>query len=261
MRIANDSQNGFTSDYNLLHATGSGLWSGISIGSAVLVKTWPALFSLWHVRRQARGRREEWLGIVVAAAVACALALAVGGWQAMVDMVASPFRASDQPLAAYSVWGVPKILFTASGIAEPLVVSPLLRVGLTVVLAIWVIGLLVLVMWHPGDPVTALYNTVFVIVLLLPVSHLVYLIYPLGALWCWLAAALAPGRPMRKWVTTAVLGVWWFVSFRIAPTGDGVASITWPSLVLIFTTTLVAASTSVLAAAWPGLHRSAQQAA
>ena len=25
----------------------------------------------------------------------------------------------------------------------------------------------------------------------------------------------------RKWVTTAVLGVWWFVSFRIAPTGDG----------------------------------------
>lgn len=239
----------------LFHAKGRGLGSGVSLGSAALVKTWPAVFALWLVRRPARGRRAEWVGVIAAAAVAGALALAVGGWPAMVNMVASPFRASDQPLAAYSVWGVPKILFTNSGIAEPLVVSPLLFAGLTVVLALWAISLLVLVIWHPGNPVTALYNTVFVIVLLLPVSHLVYLMYPLGALWCWLAAGFAPGRPMRSWLTIAVLGVWWFVSFRIAPTGDGVASITWPSLVLIFASTLIAATTSVLAAAWPGLRK------
>lgn len=219
--------------------------SGLALGVAALVKTWPAGLGLWLLRRPLRPRRREWVGVLVAAALALALALAVGGPQGVVDMVAAPIRMSSQPLVAYSVWGAGTVLFTESGLAEPLVLSSVLRIAVPLVLAAWVTALVLVILRRPGSGVIALPNLAFALVLLLPVSHYVYLLLPLPALWWWAARVLENPRHWRPWVVAAVLLAWWYLAMRRIPPGDTYLTTDVTSFLLIFGSTLLAASVSV----------------
>lgn len=231
------------------HVRGREGSSGFALGAAALVKTWPAALLLWLVRRPLEPRLREWVGVGVAALVAVALALAVGGVPALVAMARAPFEGSDQALAAHSVWGTGRLLFSESGPAEPLLVSPLLRVVTQVVLALAVVGLLVVTLVRPGNAVIALFNLAFVVILLLPLSHYTYLVLPLPALWWWVARVLEDPRRRAAWVSAVALTAWWVVALRRAPAGDGFASTTWESFVVIVASTLVAVTVSVVAAA------------
>ncbi len=107
-----------------------------------VLKTWPALFALWLLRRGAQRRAREWIGVAAAAGVAVALAVATGGVVAVADMVAGPLQGGDQPLlAANSIWGISRILFSETPMADPLVVAPGLHVALVIVLALWLSAL------------------------------------------------------------------------------------------------------------------------
>jgi alpha-1,2-mannosyltransferase len=229
--------------------------TGFALGIAAVVKTWPALFALWLVRSGARHRGREWLGILAAAALAVALTLATAGLPGLSDLIVKPLSGGDQPLlAANSVWGMPRLLFSETPMGEPLADSPILMLVLTALLATWVLALAVIAILRPGPPVVALYNIAFLVILLLPVSHYFYVLYALPALWWWGAHVLDRPRPAGAWVVFAVLVAWWLVVFRIPPAGDGFMTTTWPSLVRIFGACLVAVTVSVIGAAMMDAH-------
>lgn len=223
--------------------------AGLSLGLAALVKTWPAGLVLWLLRRPPRGRGLDWLGVAAAGALAVALALSVGGVPAVADMVLAPVRMSSQPLVAYSVWGAGTILFTDSGLAEPLVVSDGLSLAVRATLGAWVLALLVVTLRRPGSSVIALPNVAFALVLLLPVSHYVYLLLPLPALWWWAARVLETPKHWAPWVATVTLLGWWYLAMRRIPSGDTYLTTDVRSFLLVFGSSLIAATVSVLAAA------------
>lgn len=224
--------------------------SGLLLGLAAVVKTWPALFLAWFFRRGARGGLRPWLGVATAALLAVLPAWWLGGWQGVSDMVIGPLHGADQPaLAANSVWGVGRMMFSPSSVGAPLLISPLLQWLTTSALVLLVVGMGTLTLWRPGDDLISLYNVAFVTILLLPVSHFYYLVYPLPALWWWASRCTQDPRSRTAWIVTAVLVAWWLVAFRIAPVGDGFATTTWQSLTRIFVATLAAAFASVVGAA------------
>lgn len=230
------------------HSRGHRYASGIALGAAAVLKTWPALFVFWLVRRRWRTRARYWAGVATAAIAAVIMAVLVGGFPGVVDMVSSPFRGADQELAANSVWGVGRLLFSANPMAEPVVDSSALRWTVSVVLALCVLALLATTLIWPGPGPIALFNLVLLVILLLPVSHFFYLILALPALWWWVARAVDDPRRVECWVVLGVLALWWVAAFRVSPDGDGLASTSWRSLLLVFTTSLAAATASVIGA-------------
>jgi len=224
--------------------------AGFMLGLGAVVKTWPALFTVWLLRAGWRARSRQWAGVAVAALVAIALAVLTGGFGAVADMIRAPFTGAEQPLlAANSVWGLPRVLFSDTPMAEPLIESSALRIVTTVLLVVWVVALGVVALVRPGPPVISLFNVTFLVILLLPVSHYFYVIYALPALWWWAGRLIERPRSAITWVALTVLALWWIAVFRIAPAGDGFMTTTWPSLLRIFGASLVAATVSVVCAA------------
>lgn len=224
--------------------------SGLALGMCAVIKIWPALFAIWLFRRGAVARRVSWLGVLAAAGVALVLSVATGGVGGAVDLVLKPLSGGNQPrLAANSVWGLPRVLFDETSVAEPLTDSPVLRATLTVVLALWVVGLAVITLSKPGPSFVALFNVAFAVILLMPVSHYFYVLYALPTLWWWAARVLERPRSAVAWTACVALLVWWVVVFRLPPAGDGFLTSTAPSLLRIFGASIVAATVSVLAAA------------
>ena len=161
------------------------------------------------------------------------------------QMVSAPFVNTQLPIRAFSAWGIPKLLFRDSGFAVPVVVSPILQWVATAVLVAWGLALLVTALRHPGDDVISLYNIVFAVLILLPLSHSTYQLFPLPALWWWLARAFRKPRTVRPWLVSAVLVLWWLIVFR-----EGLLSPA-DSYLAFFASVLAAATASVLGAAWP----------
>lgn len=223
--------------------------AGTALAVAGMVKTWPAVLLVWLLRRPLHLRRSEWVGAAGVAVLTVALVVAVGGPAALGTMASETRRGSSQPLVAYSAWGAGTVLFTESGLSDPVLVSPALRVIVTGLVLAWVLALLVVTLRRPGDAVVALLNVAFCVVLLLPVSHYVYLLVPLPALWWWSARALREPRRWQVWVTALVLGLWWFVALRRIPPVGPDALTTPGSFVLVLGSTLAAATLSVWTAA------------
>jgi hypothetical protein len=222
--------------------------AGLGLGLAAVVKSWPVGLLAWLLRRPLHRRARDWWSVGGAALLAVVLALAVGGVPALIDMVQAPFRASSQPLVAYSTWGAGKILFTETGLVDPVTVSAPLRIAVTAALVLWVLGLLATTLRRPGHPVIALLNVAFCLVLLLPVAHYVYLLLPLPALWWWTARALETPGVWRSWLVPAGLLVWWYLAMRRIPAGDTYLTTDLVSFGLVFGFTMMAATASVMAA-------------
>jgi hypothetical protein len=233
---------------------GRGVATGVWLGVVAAVKSWSALILVWLLRRDAPLRSRSWLGVAIVGAATVGLAMLLGGVPAVWAMLTGPLRGADQPLlAANSVWGVGRMLFSSTPVGAPVVVSPVLQASLTGVALAGVLALLAVSLWWPGPAAIALFDVVLLVLLLLPVSHYYYLLLALPALWWWFAEAIRAPRRVASWVALAVLATWWVIVFRIAPEGGGFTSTTWPSLLRIFSFTLIAAGVSVIAAA--RLHR------
>ena len=231
-----------------LHTRDAPVASGFALGMTAAIKMWPALLILWLVRRPLGGRG-PWIGVAAAGLLTVASALALGGPRVVAEMLSNALGMRSQPhLIAYSTSGASRLLFTRTSIAAPLVESQVLAWLSLLVLSAWVVGLLWITLRRPGDPVIALFHVVFCVILLLPVSHYVYLLLPLPALWWWLARLLRSPSSRSAWAGTSALAVWWFVALRTPPAGHALST-TWPSYLLIFGATLLAATASVLLAA------------
>jgi hypothetical protein len=142
--------------------------------------------------------------------IAPVMAFALSGRLGLSGFFDNAFRARQQDLVNDSVWGAPKLLFSYSGLARPVVVSSDLQLLVSVVLAVWVIALLALTLTTKGDSPLCTWNVTFCVILLLPVSHRQYAIYVLPLLWLWAVRLIdrSERRTIDAWIFLVMLA-WW----------------------------------------------------
>lgn len=227
-------------------------WSvaaGFLCGVAGLVKVWPGAGIISAgARRRHRAVWREAGGFGVAVLIALVMATAVSGLSGISQMVRTVLGNSSQPwLVSNSVWGIPRLLFSRSGLARPLAVSVPAQYLLTIVLLAWVLVLVVLALRRQGAaPSLELWHVLTGIVLLLPVSHQQYPLLALPLLWLWLSRAVSGrGRDRVTLAVAALLVVWWFVLARSWPNDGSPASISALRYSIIFAATLAALTVSV----------------
>jgi len=186
-------------------------WSGVLIGIGASLKAWPAAIALelW------RDRHRRALALTIATvALVPVLALAVGGWASLSGMFSALLRLRPGPphIPNYCVWAVPRFLFSVTPFAHPVLVSNVLIFLAMALLAVWVIALLAITLVRHGpDEPLAFWNFVGCIVLLLPLSEFVYVLYLLPVLWLWGAKALSSRRAIHIAVFGLLL-LWWHLS-------------------------------------------------
>ena len=218
---------------------------GALIGVAGLLKAWPAAVGLSLLQRGLARRSRALLAFILAILLAPILAVGFGGrsgFGAFFHNVLFAQNWNAKHLASYSVLSAPEVLFSRSGLVRPLVVSGTLRVFVTAVLLIWVVGLLVVILRTIGDQAMCSWNVTFCVVLLVPGSHITYILYALPVLWLWGARLFMTGRlRLLNGVVFGVLLLWWLIEAK-----------TWPNSLggycIIFASGLVACTVSVIAA-------------
>lgn len=235
---------------------------GIMIGVAGLVKAWPAASAVSLFQRGSQGRGRAISGFVATVVVAPILALCIGGWSGLVGFFKNAFDARTQRQVSDSVWGAPKLLFSHSRLARPLLASTGLQTVLTVALLIWVVGLLVVNLRMRDDQVLGLWNTTLCVVLLLPVSHLAYTLYAIPILWVWGARVLrrAPRLVPGEVVVVLILLLWWLLQTREWPDNGSPAAISSLRYCIVFAANLMACSASTLGGWLSARHKSTPQA-
>jgi alpha-1,2-mannosyltransferase len=222
---------------------------GALLGVAGLLKVWPALTAISLLQRSLADRRRSLWSFGATLALAPLLAVAFGGASGLAAFAKVVFDQSSQHLVSNSVWGIPDMLFSHSGFARPLLVSPALRMAGTIVLVAWVLGLLVKTLRTVDDPVLCTWNTTACVVLLLPVSHMAYSVLLLPLLWVW-GTRVVVTRPQepRTVAVVAVLVLWWLVQTHAWP-GDGSSStLSSIQFCMVFAANLAACTASVLSA-------------
>jgi hypothetical protein len=226
---------------------------GVWLGLAALLKGWPAILGLSLLQRRLAGRRRSIATLVATAAVAPLLALAFGWEGGLIAFFKNAFDARQQRgLVNDSVWAAPQLMFTHSGLAQPVLVDASLRVAVTAALATLVVGLLLLTLRTVGEPVLCTFNVAFCVLLLLPVAHRQYSVFALPVLWYWAARQLRGGPfGARRAAELAVLGVlvlWWLVQCHAWPYTYSSASISAERYCVPFAADLLACAASVLGA-------------
>lgn len=164
-------------------------------------------------------------------------------------------HAKSQQLVSDSVGGIPRLLFSKSGLAKPLVVSSELRYLLMAILAAWVVGLLVLCLRTRSDPMLCVVNTTLFVILVIPVSHLAYSILALPLVWYWIASAPVLIQGWRRAGSSRVVKVllavtlvgWYLVQQHSWPEDGFPRSISAIRFSVVFAANLALFSASVLA--------------
>lgn len=221
--------------------------SGIALAFGAIIKSWPVGLGLWMFRRGVPHRGWLILATVATGLLFLAIALVVSGPGLFAQWYERTAALSEQDLVAYSVWGAGRHLFTDSGALHPLTVAPPVGSIVSWALAAVVLALIAWTLWAPGDDALAMWNIAAAVVLLLPVSHLWYLLLVLPLLWTWVAHALAAPKRIGPLLAVGVLAVWWVVSFRLPPLDNQFGAST-SQYVAVVATTLIALAVSVFLA-------------
>lgn len=164
--------------------------SGAVLALAALIKTWPILFALWFLGKGANGRWRAIAGFAGAVLIFLVIVLVVDGPQGYASWFGRTHSMSSQHFAVWSALGVGRELFTVTGDFIPIADLPALATVIGLGLGAYVILVLALVIWRPGDAILSLWNVVMACVLLLPVSHLQYFLLFVPLLWAWAAYAI-----------------------------------------------------------------------
>jgi hypothetical protein len=233
----------------LAASRGRPVWNGIWIGLAGLMKLWPAGIglSLFQV-----GKQRRWpavASLVGSMALAPILAVAVGGASGLKAFYTNVVDADKQHLVNDSVSGATQLLFSKSGLANPVLVSPTLRTIVALALGAWVIGLIAIAIRTSGDPVLCTFNVTFCVILLLPIAHRQYAIYALPLVWLWvLRLWQVPSVRGRDLGVAGVMAAWWVLQTISWPYNGYPPSITAVRYCIPFIADLIVCTISVLAA-------------
>jgi len=233
------------------------VWFGAATGAACLIKVWPVLLLVAVLQTGIDTRQRVRAVATTALVIVFGLVtnLIPAGGPEFRSFFTRVFQEKSQQLVSDSIGGIPRLLFSKSGLARPIIVSSELRYLLMVVLGVWVVGLLVLSLRAKSEPMLCVLNTTLFVVLVIPVSHLSYTILALPVLWYWVGhlAVLIDGWRRPGWsrvvtvlLVAAVVG-WYLVEQRAWP-GDGSSpSISAVRFSVVFAANLALYSASVLA--------------
>ena len=184
---------------------------GALIGVAGMIKTWPVAVGVALFQRGVESRRAAIGAFVLTFLIAPLSALAFGWRLGFVRFLENIF-ASQGNYVSDSVWGIPRLLFTNSGLARPVTVSATLDILVAAALALAIVGLLVIAIRPRGDAGLCTWNVMFCVVLLLPGSHLAYTLYALPVLWTWGARCLRAARPAPIDITVLFIALLWWLA-------------------------------------------------
>jgi len=233
------------------------VWFGAAVGAACLIKVWPVLLLLAVLQTGIDTGRRVRAGAATVAVIVFGLLtnLIPAGIPEFRSFFTRIFQEKSQQLVSDSIGGIPRLLFSKSGLARPVIVSSELRYLLMGILGVWVVGMLVLSLRTRAEPMLCVVNTMLFAVLVIPVSHLQYTILALPVLWYWVAqlSVLIDGWQRAGWarvvtilLIAAVVG-WYLVQQRAWP-GDGTPpSVSAVRFTVVFAANLALFSASVLA--------------
>lgn len=227
----------------------AGRWpalSGAVLGVAALVKTWPVLIGVWLIRAGARHRLRAVLAWVGTMAVFAVVMMLVLGPSVIGRLVERTSALREQPLAVYSVWYFARQWPASGGDPIPFDQAPLAGQSLTLVLAAFTAGLIVLALMRPGTASLAMWNITGAVVLLLPVSHAFYRLLILPLLWVWCAELIGRSGRLASAASFATLSLWWLLSSRLVDPADHSG---WLPMIVVVATLVAVAVSTVLAAA------------
>lgn len=230
---------------------------GMLVGLAMLIKVWPVLLIVAVLQRgvRVRDRTAAVLALAAMGVVGLATNLIPAGTRELTGFISVVFQAKSQFNISYSVIGIPRVLFSHTGLARPVLVSADVRYLVTGLLGLWVLGMLAVCLQKPGDRMLAVFNVMLFAVLVDPVSHLEYSILALPVVWFWVGhyrvfldrrGWSGGGLATRALVATAVVA-WYVVQQKAWPGSVGAAptSSSIP-LVPLFVVNLVLFTASVL---------------
>jgi len=221
---------------------------GGMIGLAGLIKVWPWATALSVMQPGVKDRLRTLVFALAVICVAPATAL-IFGWSGLSGFITNDFHARQQNLVSDSVWSIPPLLFSHSGMAKPIAVSTPLHLLLTAVLAAWVITLLAVAVRTASDGALGTWNVTFCIILLLPVSHRQYAICVLPILWWWVVLSVTTrAKDWRVLAVSGLLVIWWLDQNLAWPYNGMSHSIAALRFSVPFVGNLIACTVSVAAA-------------
>lgn len=242
---------------SLAWRSGKPVWFGVLVGFACLIKVWPALVMIAVLQAGISNRRRMIASAAFAGTIALGLLsnLIPAGGSEFTGFASAIRSAAALRLVSDSVNGIPKLLFSKSGLAAPVVVSGELRYLLTAVLGVWVLTMLVVSLRTRREPLLTVFNVTLFAVLAIPVSHMCYSILALPVVWFWLANTLVllNRTPRRGWPPVALVAfaltvvLWVLVQSKAWPGDGSPASVSSIRFTIVFVANLALYSASVLA--------------
>jgi len=220
---------------------------GVFLGIATLLKVWPVFDAVVLLQRGLADRKRAIVALVTVVCITPFLVLAFGGISGARMFVSATSSERSYHLVSHSLWGTAALMFSKTGLAQPLYVSDALRIALICVLLAWVIGLMFLTLRTPGDPALCMWNISGCLILVIPMVHLAYSVYVLPLLWVWGARLL--GRTYRSWEAWAVFGVlvaWWVLQTHSWPDDHFSPRLSAWDYSVVFWLNLAACTASVL---------------
>ena len=224
---------------------------GVCIGVIGLLKTWPSAIGVVLFQRDLKHRWQSLIALGITLAFAPISAFVLWGTSGVHEFIKNVFgaTASNQAFVNDSALSATKLLFSKSGIAEPLYTSRPLHAAALVLFVIWIIGLLIIALRTTGDPVLCTFHVTFCILLLMPVSHRQYAFYVLPILWIWVARVLRnKGTDRLTLAVAVVMLLWWINQLHAWPATGSSPNISAVHYCVPFMADLVALSVSVIAA-------------
>jgi len=230
---------------------------GVLVGVAMLIKVWPVLLIVAVLQRglRARDRIAAVLALAVVGVIGLATNLIPAGTRELTGFFSVVFHAKSQFNLSYSVIGIPRILFSHTGLARPVLVSNDVRYLVTALLGLWVLGMLAVCLQRPGDRMLVVFNVMLFAVLIDPVSHLEYSILALPLVWFWVGhyrvfldrRGWSPGGLATRALVAIAVVAWYVVQQKVWPGSAGAApAASSIQLLPLFTVNLVLFTASVL---------------
>jgi alpha-1,2-mannosyltransferase len=220
---------------------------GVFLGLATLLKVWPVFDAVVLLQRGLADRRRAIVAFVVVVCTTPFLILAFGGLRGARMFVTSTSNERSYHLVSHSLWGTAALMFSNTGLAQPLYVSNPVRIAMICVLVPVVIGLMFLTLRTPGDAALCMWNIAGCLILVIPMVHLAYSVYVLPLLWVW-GARLLGGiyRSREAWAVFGVLVVWWLLQTHSWPDDHFSPRISAWHYSVVFWLNLAACTASVL---------------
>jgi len=227
---------------------------GICVGIITLIKVWPVIIIIAVFQRGVtkvqRIKAIAALGLMIVIGIVANLI--PQGVHEITLFIKSIYREKTQDAVSNSITGIPHLLFSRSGLARPIFISHSIEYIAVGLFGLWVLGMLLVALYHPSNRMLLVFNIMLFLVLVNPSSHIVYSILALPVVWFWITNyrilfSIKDGSArviLSRVSLILAIFVWCIVQEKAWP--DGTASASSVETSFLFMVNLVLFTASVL---------------